>query len=78
MTGVEYAALLDQIECYKGRFLRRLNKELGEDFLGYLKTSGRVVDLPLLQMSDEEMMKISDCDPKWVHALRNQTDEMSQ
>jgi hypothetical protein len=70
LTNLEYAALLDEIESTKGRFLRHLNKELGGDLFGFLKDSSRAGSLPLLQLDDQEIMKRPDCDPQWVQALK--------
>jgi hypothetical protein len=62
----EHAALLDEIESLKGRFLRQLNKALGGGLFDLLEDSSRARDLPFLKLDDHDIISRLDCDQKWI------------
>lgn len=62
----ERAALLNEIESLKGRFLRQLNKVLGVGLFDLLEDSTRAQGLRLLELDDHDIMTRPDCDQKWI------------
>jgi len=55
-----------EIESLKGRFLRQLNKALGDGLFDLLEDPSRAQGLPLLEMDTHDIMTRADCDQKWI------------
>jgi hypothetical protein len=60
---------LDAIEREKGQHLRQLDKALGMNLFDLLKDPKRAQDLPLLQLTEQEIITRADKDPQWINAL---------
>lgn len=70
----EYDTLLDEIETAKGHFLRQLNKALDMSLFDLLNDPKRAQDLPLLQLTDQDIERRADCDPQWINELKSMSD----